>query len=224
MTLPLQPNQQIPFQQTPLAQLNTPVYTGYDNTPRLKIYPEQLVILVADDSVSMSGSNSAELTVAAQKLISELNDPKNKDGFRFSVIRFGSDAHVEASCISPANTTISFTGSSGTTNAAAGLALAKTEIQNFVPRADRRKANPIVIFMSDGCLDESAKAIRIASDLKANFQATIVAVSFGSGADKNTMKHIATSDEYHAEAEVGSLSKVFVQVGKTVTNSLQQMR
>lgn len=214
-------SQQASIPQVMLSQ-NTPVIAGCDNSPRLRTYPEQEIILVADDSGSMSGAKASELNQACQKLITELNDPKNKDGFRLSVVRFGSDAYVEESAVPPANTTIAFSGSSGGTNAASGLSLAKMEIENFMPRADRRKTNPVIIFMSDGYLDDADKAINLAEELKSKYQATIIAIGFGSDADSEALKKIASSHQHYAEAEVGTLAKLFAHVGKTVTNSLQQ--
>lgn len=205
------------------AYASMPVIDGCDDTSRLKTYLEQRTYLVIDDSGSMSGEKADEVNRAGQALMTELENPKNKDGFRVSVILFGSTARMEVDAVPPSNVRFAMDGSSGGTRGVPALLLAKHGIETFPCRVDRRQASPVVVVMSDGGLADTAQTIQIADEMKQKQNATIICIGFGKGVDEDALKRIASSPQHYAFAEVGSLIGLFAKVGKTLTNSLQQV-
>lgn len=196
-----------------------PVIGGIGNVTRLKTYNEQPVHLMLDDSASMSGAPSLELSQAAMALLAELAAPKNKDGFRINVIRFGSDSTVIAASAAPETISVAFSGSSGCTSAAPALVLAQNAEKTFTPRPERRRVPGIAVLMSDGHLDDRAEAIRVANDMK-QAGITIITIGFGTGADVAALQAIATSPQHYAYANLGSLVGLFSKVGKTISQQL----
>ncbi|MDD4979487.1 MAG: VWA domain-containing protein [Gallionella sp.] len=202
----------------------SPVIAGCNNAPRLKTYLDQLANLVIDDSGSMSGGKAAEANRAGTALMAELDNPKNKDGFRVSLIRFGSTALLEGEALPPSGVSFNFNGSSGGTMGAPGLLLAKRSIEKYSARPDRRLTSPVVVFMSDGGLADSAHTLQVADEIKQKLGGTIISIGFGSDVDEAILKQIASSPQHYSFAQVGNLTGLFAQVGKTMTNSLQQVR
>lgn len=197
-----------------------PVVGGVEkNVTRLKTYNEQPVHLVLDDSASMSGAPSLELSQAAMALLAELADPKNKDGFRVNVISFGSTSKLVASSVAPETISVAFSGSSGCTSAAPALSLAQNAEKAFTPRPERRRVGGIAVVMSDGHLDDRSEAIRVANDMK-KAGITIITIGFGSKADVAALQAIATSPQHYAYANLGSLVGLFSKVGKTLSQQL----
>lgn len=192
---------------------------GLQNVARLCTYNEQPVHVVMDDSGSMSGSPAQEASQALMALAKELAQPKNKDGFRLNVIRFGSSATMVASAVAPQTLSVAFSGTSGGTVAAPALRMAQSAEKAFTPRPERRLINGIVVFMSDGALSDDAETIRVANEMK-NAGMTIITIGFGSGADVATLQAIATTPQHYAYASVGGLASLFARVGKTISQQL----
>ena len=186
---------------------------------RLKTYNEQPVDIIIDDSISMQGAPSQEASKAAMALLAELADPKNKDGFRVNVIRFGSKSTMVVNSAAPESISVAFTGNSGGTVAAPALEMAKEAEKTFISRPERRRVPSIAVFMSDGALSDTAQAIRIANDMK-QAGMTIIAIGFGPGADVSTLQSIASSPQHYAYAQFGSLVGLFAKVGKTLSQQL----
>ncbi len=210
-----------PTMSTPFAPGQDPVVGGLGNVTRLKTYNEQPVYAIIDDSGSMYGTPSQEASQAAMALMAELADPKNKDGFRVNVIRFGSSSTMVASSAAPETISVAFTGSSGGTVAAPALAMAQEAEKSFAARRDRRRVPGIVVFMSDGALSDTTEAIRVANEMK-QAKMTIITIGFGAGADVATLQAIATSPQHYAYANVGSLVGLFAKVGKTLSQQLSK--
>lgn len=196
-----------------------PVIGGISADSRMKIYPEQLVPVVLDDSGSMAGSKARECTDAAKALFNELADEKNRDGFRVSAITFGSSPTIIHQAQKPEDAQVVISGNSGGTNLAPALEAVQKEIEHFKYRSERRAVNPMIVVMTDGCLDDTAKAKHIADQLKRH--CTIICIGYGDDADIDTLKQIATSDQHVAKANVGDLKNLFAKVGKTVSQQLQ---
>lgn len=190
-----------------------------DQAPRLRTHQEQPVHIIVDDSYSMSDGKAQEATLAVAALLSELADPANKDGFRVTLIRFGSSFMVEASAQAPETINAAFNGKSGGTHGAKPLHAALQAEQNFVARPERRRVPGVVVFMSDGELCDDSQALREADALK-QIGVTIIAIGFGADADEALLKRIATSPQHYAFASVGSLAGIFAKVGKTISQSL----
>lgn len=186
-----------PITSGPFAFGQDPIVGGLGNVTRLKTYHEQPVYGIIDDSGSMSGSPAREASQATMALAKELADPKNKDGFRLSVIRFGSSATMVASAAAPETISVAFSGSSGGTVAAPALKMAQAAEKSFTPRPERRLEPGIVVFMSDGGLGDTAESIRVANKMK-QAGMTIITIGFGSGADVSTLQSIATSPQHYA--------------------------
>lgn len=205
----------------PFAPGQDPYVGGLGNLTRLKTHNEQPVHVVMDDSVSMSGAPAREASQAAMALLKELADPKNKDGFRVNVIRFGSSATMVASSAAPETISVAFSGTSGGTVAAPALKMAQAAEKTFAPRPERRLVPGIAVFMSDGGLSDTAETIRVANEMK-QAGMTIITIGFGSGADVATLQAIATSPQHYAYANLGSLVGLFAKVGKTLSQQLSK--
>ena len=144
-----------------------PIIAGVSPDSRpMKIYGDQLAIFVPDDSGSMSGAKSAEASQALVTCLQELADPANKDGFRVSVIPYGSSAHVAHSAREPLKALTTLTGSGGGTSLAPALSLAQAEVGSYSARANRHLQPPVVIVFSDGQLGDGAQAEIEAQRLK----------------------------------------------------------
>ena len=205
----------------PFAPGQDPFVGGLGNVTRLKTYNEQPVHLVMDDSGSMSGAPAREASLAAMALAKELADPKNKDGFRLNVIRFGSSATMVASSVAPETLSVAFSGTSGGTVAAPPMRMAQSAEKAFIARPERRLVTGIVVFMSDGGLGDTAETIRVANEMK-QAGMTIITIGFGGGADVATLQAIASSPQHYAYANLGSLVGLFAKVGKTLSQQLSK--
>ncbi len=198
-----------------------PAYGGVsDNDRPLKTYSDQNIIFLPDNSGSMSGPKAAEASAAIAACLAELNAEANKDGFRVSVITYGSSPKVVVSAQSPATASITLDGSGGGTFLAPAFKLAQSEIDQYKGRPNRKLQDPVVIVFSDGQLGDGPQAEVEARALK-DRGATVIAIGFGSDADEKQLRRIASQPDNYAFANVGQLKHLFALVGKTLS---QQMR
>lgn len=198
-----------------------PVIAGVsDNARPMKIYGDQLVIFIADNSGSMSGAKATEASQALATCLQELADPANKDGFRASVIPYGSSAYVAHSANEPLAAMTTLDGNGGGTSLAPALSLAEAEVNNYSPRADRRIQSPVIIVFSDGQLGDGAQAEIEAQRLK-QMGCKLITIGFGSDADEAQLRRLATAPDHYAFANVGGLKTLFAQVGKTLSQQIR---
>jgi uncharacterized protein YegL len=194
-----------------------PLYGGVPpDAARLKIYYDQLIIFVADNSGSMSGAKATEASQAMASCLGELAAPANKDGFRVSVITYGTHAQLVHSFVDPSTALIQLDGSGGGTNSAPALSLAQAEIAKYSPRPNRRLQPAVVVKFSDGCLGDGRQA-EIEADLLKKANVKVITIGFGSDADASQLKRIASGPDHYAYADVGQLKSLFAQVGKTLS-------
>lgn len=214
-------NQTIHVTDLPISQgrqgggpADTVMYGGLK--PRARTYNEQLVIFVADNSGSMSGEKAQEASQAIRTCQQELASPLNKDGFRTSVIVYGSSSRVAHSAQPPESAGIELDGSGGGTTLAPALDLALAEIRSYKARPDRMLKPAMVIVFSDGQLDDGKAAEASAQKIK-NMEATIVSIGFGQDADAEQLRRLATSRAHFTQADVSQLKGIFASVGKTLS-------
>jgi uncharacterized protein YegL len=198
-----------------------PAFGGLPENERpFKTYGDQQILFIPDNSGSMSGPKAAEASAAIATCLAELNAEANKDGFRVSVITYGSHSQVVLSAQSPATASVTLDGSGGGTLLAPALQLAHAEIDQYKGRPNRKLQDPVVIVFSDGQLSDGAQAEAEARALKSR-GATVIAIGFGSDADEQQLRRIASQPDNYAFANVGQLKHLFALVGKTLS---QQMR
>jgi uncharacterized protein YegL len=162
------------------------------------------MVLVLDDSGSMSGQPSQDLNEAMKDLIDALVTASmgQKPYFRVSVIAFGSNYQTLAEAVPETDldegVVANFRGSSGSTNAAAALDEAARILRNNP--GQETDFEPFVFFLSDGHPDSASTALQAADKIKKlslpSGSPRIVALGFGS-VDDDFMGNIASNRELY---------------------------
>lgn len=162
------------------------------------------VVLVLDDSGSMSGQPSQDLNEAIKELIGEMETASmgQKPYFRVSVVSFGSNYHTIAEAVPETDLEESaianFQGSSGSTNAAAALDEAARILSNNP--GEETDFEPFVFFLSDGYPDNASTALQAAEKIKnlslPSGTPRVVTLGFGS-VDDDFMGKIANNSELY---------------------------
>lgn len=162
------------------------------------------MVLVLDDSGSMSGQPSRDLNEAIKELIDALLTASmgQKPYFRVSVISFGSNYHTLAEAVPEADleesVVANFQGNSGSTNAAAALDEAARILSNNP--GQETDFEPFVFFLSDGHPDNASTALQAAAKIKSLSlpcgTPRIVTLGFGS-VDDDFMGNIANNSELY---------------------------
>ena len=162
------------------------------------------IVLVLDDSGSMSGQPSADVNEAVKELISEMETASmgQKPYFKVSVISFGSNYHTLAEAVPETdldeNVVANFSGSSGSTNAAAALDEAARVLSNN-PGLET-DFEPFVFFLSDGYPDNAPQALQAADKIKnlslPSGTPRLVTLGFGS-VDDSFMGSVANNSELY---------------------------
>lgn len=189
--------------------------------PEFGSHKKQFVVIIRDDSSSMTGQKWSDAKEATKALIDTLADPKNKDGFTIAVTNFGSDSVVvqdfqKASEYSGWVDNI-FRGSG--TNIASGLTLSTRVLDEMIRLCDVNFVTPVVIIFSDGMDGNRNETFGEAIKLKE--KATLVTVAFGDDADTHTLLTIATSEEHFFKCSNGdNLRHLFADFGDTLSKSI----
>lgn len=162
------------------------------------------MVLVLDDSGSMSGQPCADLNEAIKELIDALVTASmgQKPYFKVSVISFGSNYQTLAEAVTEndldENVVANFSGNSGSTNAAAALDEAARILKNNP--GQETDFEPFVFFLSDGHPDNAAQALQAADTIKnmslPSGTPRIVTLGFGS-VDDGFMGSIANNSELY---------------------------
>lgn len=182
------------------------------------------IVLVLDDSGSMSDKPAADLNQAVGGMISELQviSQGRKPWFRVSVIAFGSRPRVLAEFQSEQQIDVAsvttFNGSSGGTDMAAALAEAADLLRRNPGQAT--DFTPYVFLMSDGAPDDPASAEEAARQLKQlNIAAgtpRLITVGFGAVVDA-LMRRLASQSELYIKCRSShDLTNLFPVIGSTV--------
>lgn len=183
------------------------------------------MVLVLDDSGSMSGQASHDLNEAMKELIDALLTISmgQKPYFRVSVVSFGSNYHTLAEAVPETDleesVVANFQGNSGSTNAAAALDEA-ARILSGNPGKET-DFEPFVFFLSDGRPDNASTAIQAADKIKGlslpSGTPRIVTLGFGS-VDDNFMGQIANNSElYKKMSSSKDIVKLLPAIGTIVT-------
>lgn len=184
------------------------------------------VVLVLDDSGSMSGKPAADVNDGLRSMLAEMEvvAKGSKPYFKVSIVSFGSNAQVieefKGERDIDATKIAVFNGSSGSTAADRGIRAA-TDILKRNP-GKSSDFRPYVFFFSDGNPDDESAALAAAKDLKSlNIAAgtpTVIALGLGS-VNEQFMKSIATNQEFFVHlTDSSQLAKLFPLIG-TVAGS-----
>jgi len=174
----------------------------------------------------MSGQKAKDASQACFQLARELANHANKDGFWGAVIDFAGSARIKHDLVSAVDLAqnlrpISTSLFSGGTNITAGLELAN-QLCKKTPdngQKDVRWLRPVVILFSDGCHNRGPKPDVISKEIHKT--ADVVTVAYGSDADINLLRNLATSPQHHYQCKDGSdLRQFFAAVGASMTASL----
>lgn len=188
---------------------------------RTKVHATQRVFLLLDDSGSMSGAKALATNAAANALLGHLSGPGFRDGFLVSLITFDDEAqvHNDHARASDLLGKAAVSGRGGTDVAAALRAANLSRAAWQRNPALHEVAAPVFLLMSDGCTTNSVAAQREADVAKAE-GVVIVAVGFGSDADRGFLQAVATSPAHFRHAATAEdLTGFFAQVGATLRDS-----
>jgi len=202
--------------------------------PRVTSKNPLQVVLIADDSGSMSGEPAAKVTDGLQDFISKLQSFKGgeKSYFRILFVTFGSQpkvVHEFADILQVKVPDFKVTGDSGNTNIDLALELVAAKMEAHRPQSELDPA-PLVLFWSDGQNtggDPRPAAQRIKSlQCPGGRTPLVIACGFGQ-AESGTLEGISSSPEHSrlfqkAEELVAFLGNVGTMV--TSAKSMDQVR
>ncbi|MEQ8191350.1 MAG: vWA domain-containing protein [Candidatus Eremiobacterota bacterium] len=198
-----------------VSALNPPVWA--------KSKTSQRVIILRDVSPSMEGNKAREASAAVVELVNELANPGNKDGFSVAVIDFSGSSKVVndftvAGFLEPEPLRVCGSG----TNITSGLEQALALLGN-VGFESHMFLRPVVLLFSDGGHNTGDVPYHIAEHLKV--RADVVTIGFGTDADENMLKQLATSPQHFYRCRNGKELRCFLgAVGKTMSVSLSYGR
>mmetsp|Transcript_21644 Transcript_21644/g.23180 ORF Transcript_21644/g.23180 Transcript_21644/m.23180 type:complete len:218 (+) Transcript_21644:1347-2000(+) len=162
-------------------------------------------IFVLDESGSMQNDWSGVVSVYNKYMQSRRQ--RQHDSDLVSIVQFDDGARVTCQLqnIVHAPTNLSYSG--GYTY----FSPAATSAYNIARRTPSSH-KPVIIFMSDGCANDSRQAANIFATLN-NIELHVI--GFGGGTDTSQLQQIArasTNGKVHTASNIDSLSKVFVQI------------
>jgi uncharacterized protein YegL len=179
------------------------------------------VVLVLDDSASMSSGPAQEVGKAVEAMIEEMRviSSGTKPYFRVSIVRFGSRAETLSEYVNEQaidlSLVASLVGGSGSTNAASALNEVVRILQDH--SGEPTDFNPYVFFLSDGAPDDSQLALNAGVTLKAltlpSGVPRLVTIGFGSVNDAFMSSLASNSELYKKLKDVREVTKLFPQIG-----------
>ncbi len=187
---------------------------------------KQRTVLVRDASGSMSGQKAKDASAASLDLVAELAEPSNKDGFEVAVVDFGSHAgtthdNMRATALNGNVTPLTVGPFSGSTSITAGLEQAEALLENAEKQNQEGVTylRPVVILFTDGCHNHGPAPDAIAARLKQ--RADLVTVAFGTDADENLLRSLATTPQHFYRCSTGrDLRSFLAAVGATMTATM----
>ena len=168
------------------------------------------IVLVLDDSATMSGPPSQDVNEAIKQLIEELvvASMGEKPYFKVSVVSFGSSYDTIAEAVSETDlqkdldAVANFGGKSGSTNAAAALDEAARILTSHP--GQETDFEPFVFFLSDGHPDDNSEALEAAERIKnlslPSGTPRIITLGFGR-VDHSFMASIASNAELYKKMD-----------------------
>ncbi len=203
--------------------------------PRVTSANPLQVVLIADDSGSMSGAPAQQVTEGLQDFLAKLQSfgRGEKSYFRILFVKFGDRPQVVydfADVLQVKAADFSVSGASGSTNMDLALDLVATKMEKRRPQSEKDPA-PLVIFWSDGQNtggDPLPAAQRIKSMMcPCGRTPLLVTCGFGQ-ADRRLLESMATSPEHYKQFQNAEELVVFLgNVGTLVTTpgkSIDQVR
>lgn len=202
------------------VQGGSPVIQGLKNDDsRMKIYPEQKIYFVCDNSGSVSGDPADQINQATKNMMSIMSAPENKDGFRVSVIMFGSNADLVCEDKAPQDVNLAVDGNGGGTELTPALDIvAKLEGKALI-RPNRVKVNSMMIILSDGGFGDTAQSIQMIDGLKQQGM-QVMTIGVGDACDEAVLRNAATSSDFYAKTDGSGLMSLLAKVGKTMSQGL----
>lgn len=186
---------------------------------------KQKVVVERDRSESMTGAKAQDAQAACESMVGELALPENKDGFLVGIVDFNHNVEVIHE-FTPAKElvgNIKPLSPSGTTNITQALETALGMLQKPETGEGFRFMRPVALLFSDGCHNTGKPPHEAAVQLKA--VADVVAVAFGSDADENLLRSIASTPQHFYRVKDGrELRHFMATVGATLTATLAQKR
>jgi len=189
------------------------------------------VVLIADDSGSMSGQPAQDVTEGIRDFLAKLQSfgRGEKDYFKLLLVKFGDSpqvVHDFTPVLKVKPNDIQVTGSSGGTHMDKALDLVAQEMEKNKPTSELDPA-PLVIFWSDG-QNTGGDPLPAAQRIKAiqcpcGRSPLFITCGFGQ-ADKALLESMATSPEHYKQLKSAQDLEVFLgNVGTLVTTKGQSM-
>lgn len=179
------------------------------------------IVLVLDDSGSMSGPPADEVNNSVTAMIEELKimSMGMKPYFKLSVITFGSRPDVVCEAVSEQavdmNKAAALKGDSGSTDAAAALEEVHTLLQKNPGAAT--DFTPYIFFLSDGAPDDVNSALAAGDKVKEMAIAAgtpkLVTIGFGSVNDDFMGKLASNTEMYKKLQDYKQIVKIFPAIG-----------
>jgi uncharacterized protein YegL len=211
------------------APTRSTLLTGVRRPDFLTSRSAQFVALARDASPSMAGHKADDATRACAELVEELDKPENKDGFTVAVVDFADRADVANPTARAADLNGRIapidTGMGSGTNIADALRVCRRLVDQSQRNADRGRLQlrPVVLLFSDGQPNVGGDPRAAADDLKK--VADVVTVAFGTDADEQMLRAMATSSQHFYRCRNGRELRAFLaSVGKTLTATMSQGR
>jgi len=193
------------------------------------------VVLIADDSGSMSGPPAKQVTDGIRDFVAKLQSfgRGEKNYFTLFLVKFGDVPqvlHDFTQVLDVDSNSIAITGNSGGTNMKQALELVATKMEAKAPASELDPA-PLVIFWSDGhnTGDDPRPAAGRIKAIRCPCGRSPLLIACGIGqADRQLLEAIATSPEHYKELQSAQELEAFLgNVGTLVTTkgkSVDQVR
>jgi uncharacterized protein YegL len=207
--------------------------------PRVTSKNPLQVVLIADDSGSMSGPPAQQVTEGLQDFIAKLQSfgRGEKSYFRILFVTFGDQpkvVHEFADVLKVTADSFKVTGDSGSTNMDVALELVATKMEKHRPSSELDPA-PLVIFWSDGQNtggDPLPAAQRIKSlQCPCGRAPLLITCGFGQ-AERALLEPMATSPEHfkpfqsaqELEAFLGNVGTLVTTAGKSMDQVREEIK
>jgi uncharacterized protein YegL len=207
--------------------------------PRVTSKNPLQVVLIADDSGSMSGEPAQKVTEGLQDFIAKLQSfgRGEKSYFRIFFVTFGDQpkvVHEFADVFKVTADSFQVTGNSGSTNMDVALEWVATKMEQHRPQSELDPA-PLVIFWSDGqnTGGDPLPAVQRIRSLQCPCGRTPLLITCGfGGADGKLLESMATSPEHfkpfqsaqELEAFLGNVGTLVTTAGKSMDQVREEIK
>jgi uncharacterized protein YegL len=183
---------------------------------------EQVIVLVADDSGSMSGEKAKAANRAMKELLQEVSAGDNRDSFRAGAVTFSGSAKIvnKLQKATDLMNNLNPISPGGGTNIRAALEkaaelLAPVQAGHSNPLYSIR---PVVFLFSDGRSNVGGCPRAAARKLKE--KADLITIAFGKDADEKLLEELASSPQCFYRCSNGAELQMFLaRAGMTIRHS-----